>query len=443
MVLVFAATTTPRLRYILHFIGAEIFDTPVTITNDKEEFVSSAFVRINYSDVNFNFPVFTIRPVGLLFESGINAAQPDVIMFEKTKALYKTEGDFPFDLFAAAFYLISRLEEYQPHTKDEYGRYAHTNSLAFREGFLSVPVINIWLAALKEALANRYPSLLFKRQQFVCNITYDIDIAYSYLHKGPLRTAAGFLRSIFAGNWQQVAERWQVLGGRKQDPFDCYEWLDALHLYCRLKPCYFFLVAKKQTGYDKNISTAKRPFRELIEYYAGRYETGLHPSWQSGDHPKLLKEEKEWLEVVADKPIRLSRQHYIRFDTPQTFRRLAEIGITDDYSMGYGTVNGFRASVCSPFKWYDLLKEAESSLTIHPFCFMDANSLFEQKQTPQEAYLELTGYYETAKRLNGTITTIWHNHLLGHDEPSLGWRQMFELFMKETVYWDAYSDATN
>ena len=46
--------------------------------------------------------------------------------------------------FAASFYLISRYEEYLPHEKDMYGRYAHENSLAYKERFLQLPLINIW-----------------------------------------------------------------------------------------------------------------------------------------------------------------------------------------------------------------------------------------------------------------------------------------------------------
>ena len=33
-----------------------------------------------------------------------------------------------------------------------------------------------------------------------------------------------------------------VLG---QDPFDVYEWLDSLHLYCRMRPYYFILAAAR------------------------------------------------------------------------------------------------------------------------------------------------------------------------------------------------------
>jgi hypothetical protein len=43
------------------------------------------------------------------------------------------------------------------------------------------------------------------------------------------------------------------------------------------------------------------------------------------------------------------------------------------------------------------------------------------------------------KRLNGTMTSVWHNHILSTDPGFKGWPEMFELFMRETVYWDAYS----
>jgi len=440
MLLVYSSEISPRLQYVLDFIGKELFEQPIEITTDKEVFHLSDKCRLNYSKHLFDVTSFQIIPVELLFEQGIRQQDPVVIELEKTKAIYQSGGDFSFDIFAATFYLLTRYEEYLPHSKDAYGRYAHTNSIAFRENFLDQPVINIWLAQLKQGLLLRYPDLQFRRQQFSCNITYDIDIAYSYLHKGSVRTVGGFIRDFLAGNWHQISDRWQVLRGQKHDPYDCFEWLDALHLYCRLKPNYFFLVAKKQIGYDKNISTDVKAFRDLIEYYASKYEVGIHPSWQSGDNIKLLTEELEWLEVIVDRPVLSSRQHYIRFSMPETFRALITAGIRYDYSMGYGSINGFRASVCTTYKWYDLEREDATDLTITPFCFMDANSFYEQKQTPEQTYLEVVRYYDLVKKLNGNFIPIWHNHLLGTDPAFKGWREMFELFMKETVYWDAYTD---
>ncbi|RYG47722.1 MAG: hypothetical protein EOO01_14440 [Chitinophagaceae bacterium] len=442
MLSIYTSEITPRLQYISEFIGKELFDKPCTITTDKQTFLNSNNFKINYSNEVFSNDTYHIAPVSLLFQNNITEHAPDVFNFENNKALYKSEGDFPFDIFAASFYLITRYEEYLDHEEDEYGRYAHINSLAYREGFLELPLINIWLVSFKDSLQSKYPGLLFKRLQFSCNITYDIDIAYSFLYKGISRTIAGFVRSLLKGNWREIDDRWLVLTGKKQDPFDCFEWLDALHLYCRIKPYYFFLVAKKQEGYDKNISTDVKQFRELIEYYASKYEVGLHPSWKSGDNPGLLKEELEWLEVVTDKPVISSRQHYIRFKTPETFRTLINAGLKHEFSMGYGSINGFRASVCSSYKWYDLQHEKPTELVISPFCFMDANSYYEQKQTPEQTYMELVKYYELVKKLNGNFIPIWHNHILGSDPQFKGWKEMFEVFMKETVYWDAYSDMT-
>ena len=111
--------------------------------------------------------------------------------------------------------------------------------------------------------------------------------------------------------------------------------------------------------------------------------------------------------------------------------------------MGYGSVNGFRASVCTCFKWYDLEKDHVTPLIVYPFCFMDANSFYEEKHTPSQAFDELMLYYNAVKKVNGMLITIWHNSILGTDRSTIGWSRMFEIFMKEMVYWDAYYDGSN
>jgi hypothetical protein len=440
MLLLYSHTITPRLQYIVDFIGSELFDEPVRITTDAAFYKTYTQPRLNYSAQEFSEEEFFIRSTSLLFETGIKPQPITCFDLNFHKAFFGTSGDFPFDILAASFYLMSRYEEYLPHEKDEYGRYAHTNSLAFNENFLSQPLVNVWLDDFKKALQQKFPGLVFKQSQFRCVLSYDIDIAYAYLHKGWFRTLGGFTKSFINADWAGMGDRWAVLRGKKKDPYDCFEWLDAWHLYCRVKPYFFFLVAKKTSRYDKNNSYHKKAFRDLIAYYAKSYKLGWHPSWQSGDDAALFKEEQEWLEVVADKKIIHSRQHYIRFTLPETFRNLVNTGIETDFSMGYGSINGFRASVCSSFYWYDLHLEKATPLQLYPFCFMDANSLYEQKQTPQQAYNELIKYYECVKRYKGLFIPIWHNDILGTGSRHAGWRQLFELFMKETVYWDAYYD---
>jgi hypothetical protein len=397
---------------------------------------------VNYSSERKHPSEFYIQPVPLLFESGIRTQVIDCFEWQHSKAFFKTEADLPFDMFAAVFFLITRYEEYLPHDKDSYGRYDHRQSIASREGFLHMPLVNIWLDAFQRALSAKWPGLAFRHRHFKALVTYDIDMAYAYMHRPFFLKWGGWLKCILKRDWKEAARRARVWQGRERDPYDCFEWLDALHLYCRVKPVFFFLVAAKRGLYDKNLPTSVIPFRKLIEYYASAFRVGLHPSWQSGDRPGLIKEEAEWLEVVSDKPVRDSRQHYIRFSLPATYRTLIDAGIRKDYSMGYGSVNGFRASVASSFYWYDLEREQKTELEIFPFSFMDANAFFEQSFTPGQAYKELMEQYLLVKKYQGLFISIWHNYLLGTHPKFNGWRDMYELFMKETVYWDAYNDAS-
>src|ERR1022692_2600130 len=404
--LLYSSHITPRLQYIVDFVSKELFDEPVVITDDKEYFINSSNPKLNYSDVEFSDAEFYIAPVPLLFENDIKQQPIHCFDLNYHKAFFQTEGDFSFDVFAACFYLLSRYEEYLPHEKDGYERYAYTNSLAYKENFLNQPLINIWLEELKQALEKKFPGIFLRRSSFKFIPTYDIDVAYSYLHKGWRRNIGGLLKSISTGNWKYVKERVGALQRKQRDPYDAYEWIDSLHLYCRLKPYYFFLVAKEQKGYDKNISPGETALQDLIQYHAKGYTIGIHPSWQSNDDEKLLKEEIEWLEYIADKRIINNRQHYIRLALPETYRRLINAGIEKDFSMGYGSINGFRASVASSFYWYDLKKEQQTPLRIFPFCFMDANSFYEQKFTAQQAMTELLYYYHAIKKINGLMITI-------------------------------------
>ena len=379
-----------------------------------------------------------IKPHSLLFERDIKQQAIECFEVNNQKIFFKTEGDFPFDIFAASFYLLSRYEEYMPHEKDMYGRYAHENSLAFKESFLNLPLINIWLHDFKERLKQKFPPLdthyLPAGQAgspFTFLPTYDIDEAYSYKHKDWWRSAGGAIKDLLKGKWDKFLLRQKVLNNTGQDPFDSYSWIDDLHRPYKLKARYFFLVPEKTGKYDKNILPKETTLQTLIRQHAEKYDMGIHPSWQSGDDVSLIKKEINTIEQITHKKIISSRQHYIRFTLPQTFRYLIDAGIKEDFSMGYGSINGFRASVTSLFYWYDLEKDETTSLLLYPFCYMEANSFYEQKFTPQEALEEMQHYYKEVKAVNGILITIWHNTFLGTDSTFKGWREVYAKFVNE------------
>ena len=427
--LIYSSTITPRLNYIAEFSGKETIGKPFELTDDLSYYQQHKGFKINYSSGKVEGGEFWIKPGPLLFEEIITEQSIECFEEDGIKFFFKTEGDLPFDIFAASFYLISRYEEYLPHKKDMYGRYAYEDSLAFKAGFLNQPLINQWLQLFKKELRHKFPSLAIHSPSFTFVPTYDIDIAWAFKGKGFLRTAGGFIWSIFRGDWQQFTKRLATLTGRQADPFDTYQWLDQLHEKYQLKPHYFFLVAERTGRYDKNISPGKKALKRLVKDHCARYPVGIHPSWRSGDEKKLLKAEINTLEQLTGKKLDSSRQHYIRFTLPETFRRLIDHGIKLDFSMGYGSINGFRASVATPFYWYDLEKEERSPLLLYPFCYMEANSFYEQHYTPGQASDELNHYYNSVRSVNGTLIIIWHNHFLGPDKLFTGWKEVYEQFI--------------
>ena len=376
--IVFSTTITPRFRYITDFIGKEIGGTAFFLTSSVDEFKNSGDHKINYSNERITANECWLCPHILLFEKEIRHQNIECFEINNYKAFFKTGGDFPFDVFAASFYLLSRYEEYLSHQKDKYGRYAHENSMAFKENFLDIPLINIWLRHFKEKIEQRVSLLTTSHSPFTFIPTYDIDEAYSYKHKGWYRSAGAAIKDLLKGNLNKFALRRKVLNNKAEDPFDAYDWIDNLHRPCKFKPRYFFLVPEKTAKYDRNILPKETALQKLIKQHAEKYDIGIHPSWQSGDDPLLIKKEIQTIENITKLKVTSSRQHYIRFSLPETFCQLIDAGIKEDFSMGYGSINGFRASVASSFYWYDLEKEQTTNLLLYPFCYMEANSFYEQ-----------------------------------------------------------------
>ena len=153
----------------------------------------------------------------------------------------------------------------------------------------------------------------------------------------------------------------------------------------------------------------------------------------SGDQSELLRNELQWLQQVSETSINSSRQHFIRFELPVTYRRLLSAGISHEYSMGYGSINGFRASVATSFYWYDLKNDEPTKLMVHPFCFMDANAYYEQKLSPEMALKELQHYLEVVHAVHGQMITIWHNSFLGTDAAFEGWKEIYQLFIAQVT----------
>jgi hypothetical protein len=119
-------------------------------------------------------------------------------------------------------------------------------------------------------------------------------------------------------------------------------------------------------------------------------------------------------------------------EMPDTYEKLIKSGISKDFSMGYSSHPGFRASYCLPFSFFNLKTNMETSLTIIPFAFMDVCFRDNQKNGKEKALIEIKKIISSIKKVNGMFVSLWHNETLADDKNAIGWRYIFEKMLEET-----------
>lgn len=425
--IIFAQHITPRLQYI----AKTLFGNNTIVTLDVHRFTNSSLQKINYSSTKFDADSLWIRPYGLLEQTGITQQNINCFEWQHLPVFFKTNGDVPFDILSAAFYLLTRYEEYfSDYKTDAYGNYHHDNSVAYKNNFLHLPLINLWLKEL-----GNYSKLNIQHTKFSIVPTYDVDIAFAYKHHSLLRNIGGFVKDILQQRGT-FFERINVLINRKKDVYDVFDWLHHLHQQYSLNPIYFFLVAQHRSRFDKNAARNSKGMLELVKAIASKQAMGIHPSFISNADESVLQNEIAFLANTTHKKITKNRQHYLQLKFPETYERLIKSDISEDYTMGYGTHNGFRASYCKSFFWYNLKDEKCTNLLLHPFCYMDSNSIFEQQLTPQKAQAEMHYYHNIVKQVDGNFIFIMHNHFLATQPQWQQWQVCYENFLA-TIFSDS------
>lgn len=425
MIIVYSNKVTNRIRYVLNFLFKDLHSISFQISDNADEFNASPHFKIAYGNNEIKNDLF-IPSCGLIFESGIREHNISIGEWFEQKTLFNiNKGEIPFDLLSGVFYLLTRYEEYLPHIRDRYDRFEAENSINFQHGFLQKPIINHWAQNLIQIIKSKNNKIEFKQTSYRYISTIDIDNAYAFRQKGVMRTFGGFARSVVNFFWEDFRERLQVLSGKMKDPYDTYEHQLQLQKKYNLKVIYFILLGDYGVN-DKNLPSNNRSFQALIKKLNDYASVGIHPSFGSNGKPDQVKKEIARLSKITHREITLSRQHFLKLHFPETYKVLIENGIQRDYSMGYAGQIGFRAGTCTPFYWYDLDNETETSLKVYPFAVMDATLRFYMKVKPEQVKELVKPMCDEVKKLNGTFISIWHNETISNWREWKGWQNVYE-----------------
>jgi peptidoglycan/xylan/chitin deacetylase (PgdA/CDA1 family) len=433
MILIYTHKITPRVRYIFKHILTRTLLISVDFTSKVEEFVAHNGPKLSYTKTPLGNEFF-IKCNNLLYQQGVNDLEINIQKWEEVPCFFNTgpKSSIPFDIFAASFYLISRYEEYLPHVKDNHGRYTAEQSLAFNNNFLEKPVVDIWAYKFLNALKEKFPEYEYKKRNYAFISTLDIDNAFCYKHKSLLRSIGGFFNDLFKFRVLNVWNRFAVVFKIKKDPFNTFQKILRIKKQYNIKTVFFFLVGD-YTTFDTNVSASKNKYRLLIKEMVDYAIVGLHPSYFTMKNVALLKKEKQRLQDITNMPVIRSRQHFLRFNLPETYQNLIDLEVEEDYSMGYASNVGFRASTCTPFYFYDLDFEIQTPLKIFPFALMDTTLNDYMKLTPKQSLGRIRDLKNEVKAVNGTFITLFHNETLSNYLRWKGWRRLYESTIKIAI----------
>lgn len=406
MLLIYTQKITPRIIYIFKHICTHILGLQIRFTNKIEEFIAHPGMKFSYGKKRLGNEFF-IQNADLLLEQGLSDVEIKIQKWEETKCFFSVseKSDLPFDIFAAAFYLLSRYEEYMPHLKDDFGRFPASESLAFKENFLKSPVVDLWAYKFKKILIHNFPEIEFKKCDFEAISLISVSRVFNYKNKGFLRSLTGIARDLGKLKFSKISDRFKVLLRIKKDPYNVFDDLIYFIKKHKVKMVFMFQLSDFN-AYDRNISHSRLNYISIIKYVADYSLVGLKLGYYAVKDLEVLKIEKKRFEEILHAPLQNVLNSKYNLMLPEHYNNLNELAITNDYSMGYPEWSGFRAGTCRSYLFYDINLEITTPLKIHPYMF---HSQVCRSQPAEDIHKDIAVMLKEVQFVQGTFRSIFKN----------------------------------
>lgn len=323
------------------------------------------------------------------------------------------------DILTPSFALLSCFEERVSAHFDSHGRSMYDFSLASKYGIIDMPLVDEYAMLLRKAVRELFPgkfNVSPRRPRTV--LTHDIDILERF------RSFPQAMRSILGRDMllnrslKDTVESFRNYRDWRKSRFnDPYvkQILDFIDMSEKnnVEQHLFFKAQKSgesDTTYDISDDFTVKVVQEVCSRGG---DVGIHGSYASAVDPQLLAEEKSRLEKVAGRKVSRSRQHYLRArfsERPNSVEVWEEVGISDDYSVGFAERCGFKCGTCHPFPLYNVGEDRPSSVIEHPLVLMDGTLFDYMKLGVQDSVAIAKALKMKAYSVEGDFTVLWHNH---------------------------------
>ena len=288
-------------------------------------------------------------------------------------SLNNNEIIFNGDIVSSSFFMLSRWEETISKDYDMHGRFKYKNSVAYKYGFIDIPIVDEYAMILRKYLQLLLPNITLGSNKFRIKLSHDIDNIRRFddLRKA-VRTFGGDLLKSKSLNLlaKSILEFKKSYKNPALDPYFL-----AVYELARLSKEYnadsaFYFKTSDISEYDSGY-IIKNHVRDCIIYLENQgFEIGFHPGYYTfKDYDKFLIE-KERLDSVLHCKNYGGRQHYLRFDINTTWKHWEKAGLAYDSTLGYAEREGFRCGTCHPYKPFDLQSDRELNIYEIPLISM-------------------------------------------------------------------------
>jgi hypothetical protein len=421
-VLIFTRIQHPRLVYAAQQVFRNV-QGELRFTDSVEVFQTETGPKWWY-DEEEKHEAWQCEPVAILWKNDVPNLRPE-LKYWNNIPFPDLDGSGRFDPLACTFYMLSRMEEYTSAQRDEHGRFSGHSSWSGPD-IVQMAIVDRWRRAMEQELLQHFPAATVMLPTYRPVATIDVDSAFAFRYKGVRRTCGALVLDVLKGKWKQAVERAYCVLANQDDPFDTYDFIsDYCHEHRVELKCFFLLANRSR--FDINIDFRNEQLQDrILEMRDSGALVGIHPGYRSHADVSILKTEIQRLQTILDEPVHHSRQHFLKFDLPVTYQRLLQNGLCHDYSMGYADVPGFRAGTSFPFPWFDLTRNAATSLLIHPVVVMDSTLNSYLRLSPQQAKETIDVLRNEVRAVGGEFTSLWHNETVAERGIWKGWRQVWQ-----------------
>lgn len=354
----------------------------------------------------------------LLYSDDLPEHLPD---FDSTEKVFVFDGKK--DYVASVFFVLSRMEEYMIREKDQHGRFSAQQSLLLKHGLLEEPACDFWAVYIIEKLLGYH----VEQQSVHVEPTFDIDNTYAYKHKSGKRRLLSVLRDLLQGNKKRLSERKAVDRGER-DPYDTFDTIESVAQ--EFDATRIFWLVESGGDYDRNLRIDHPAHLALIQRMSKAAAIGIHPSYASFQRVDCVANERKKLGAIVGTDVQRSRQHYLRFSLPESYRTLLEAGILHDYSMGFADAYGFRNGTSRSFAWFDVSRNEITELMVHPFAYMDGTLNEYLGLSPDESKEVIGKLFDSVQQYGGVFRFIWHNETIGDYGKWAGWKSVLDFSLE-------------